>query len=68
MKEFFKKFWVDILAFIFIIAGIIILAIEGYSKAEINPIIEQFWSIIELIGLAILAIKKLLQKKATRNK
>lgn len=61
--DFFKKYWVEIIAFILLIVGIVLLAIEGFTKVEVDPIIEAVWVIVDLIANLIYAIKKLLQKK-----
>ena len=66
--DFFKKTWVTITAFVFIIIGVVILLLGGISVGEINNVVELIAGILSAIGLLIIAIKKLLQKKATTNK
>lgn len=66
--DFFKKTWVTIVAFVFIIIGVVILLLGGISVGEINNVVELVAGVLSAIGLLILAIKKLLQKKDTRNK
>ena len=66
--DFFKKTWVTIVAFVFIIIGVVILLLGGISVGEINNVVELVAGVLSAIGLLILAIKKLLQKKDTKNK
>lgn len=66
--DFFKKTWVMILAFVFIIIGVVILILGGVTVGEINNVVELIAGIISAIGLLILAIRKLLQKKDTTEK
>lgn len=66
--DFFKKTWVTIVAFVFIIIGVVVLLLGGISVDEINNTVELIAGIISAIGLLIITIKKLLQKKDTANK
>lgn len=66
--DFFKKTWVTIMAFVFIIIGVVVLLLGGISVGEINDIVERIAGILSAIGLLIIAIKKLLQKKDSTNK
>ncbi len=66
--DFFKKTWVMIMAFIFIIIGVVVLILGGTSAAEINNVVELIAGIISAIGVLIIAIRKLIQKKDTTNK
>jgi uncharacterized integral membrane protein len=66
--DFFKKTWVTIVAFVFIIIGVVVLLLGGVSVGEINNVVELIAGIISAIGLLIIAIKKLLQKKDTTKK
>lgn len=66
--DFFKKTWVTIMAFVFIIIGVVVLLLGGISVGEINDVIERIAGILSAIGLLIIAIKKLLQKKDSTNK
>lgn len=66
--NFFKKTWVTIVAFVFIIIGVVVLLLGGTSVGEINNVVELIAGILSAIGLLIVAIKKLLQKKDTTNK
>lgn len=66
--EFLKKTWVTIMAFIFIIIGVVVLILGGTSVGEINSVVELIAGVLSAIGLLIVAIKKLLQKKDTTNK
>lgn len=66
--EFLKKTWVTIMAFVFIIIGVVVLILGGTSVGEINGVVELIAGVLSAIGLLIIAIKKLLQKKDTTNK
>lgn len=66
--DFFKKTWVTIMAFIFIIIGVVILILGGVTVGEINNVVELIAGIISAIGFLIIAIKNLLQKKDTAKK
>lgn len=68
MKDFFNQLWVKILAWIMIIIGTVVLILGGTTTGDINQVVELVFGIIEAIGLLIIAISKLLQKKATTNK
>ena len=66
--NFFKKAWVQIVAFIMFVASIIILALSGFTQVEIAPIFEAVFAVLDVVSLLILAIKKLLQAKDSANK
>lgn len=66
--DFFKQVWVMILAVVFIIIGTIVLIIGGVTVGEINGIVELVAGVLSAIGLLIIAIRKLIQKKDTTNK
>ena len=66
--DFFKKIWVEILAFIMLVISIVILALGGFTKVEVAPVMEATFAVLDCISLLIIAIKKLLQKKDTANK
>ena len=66
--NFFKKTWVAILAFVFIIIGTLLLILNGLSVAEISNVVELVAGIVSAVGLLIIAMKELLQKKDSINK
>mgnify|MGYP003390389893 FL=1 len=68
MKDFFNQLWVKIMAWAFIIIGAVALLLGGTSVGDISGVVELVFGIIQAIGLLIIAIGKLLQKKATTNK
>ena len=68
MKNFFNQLWVKIVAWMMIIIGTAVLILGGTSVGDINQVAELVFGIIEAIGLLVIAIGKLLQKKATTNK
>lgn len=68
MKNFFEQTWVMIMAFVFIIIGVVILLLGGITVGEINNVVELIAGILSAVGLLIIAIRKLLQKKATAGK
>lgn len=68
MRNFFNQTWVKIVAWAMIIIGAIALLLDGTSVGDINQVVELVFGILQAIGLLIVAIGKLLQKKATTNK
>ena len=68
MKDFFNQLWVKIMAWIMIIIGTVVLILGGTTTGDINQVVELVFGVIEAIGLLIIAISKLLQKKASTNK
>jgi len=68
MKDFFNKLWVKIMAWAFIVIGAIVLLLGGTTVGDISGVVELVFGVIQAIGLLIIAIGKLLQKKATTNK
>lgn len=68
MKNFFNQLWVKIAAWIMIIIGTAVLILGGTSVGDVDQVVELVFGIIEAVGLLIVAIGKLLQKKATTNK
>jgi hypothetical protein len=66
--DFFKKTWVMIMAFVFLIIGVVLLILGGVTAGEINNTVELIAGILSAIGLLIIAIKNLLQKKDTATK
>ena len=68
MKDFFYNLWVKIMAWAFIVIGAIVLLLGGTTVGDISGVVELVFGVIQAIGLLIIAIGKLLQKKATTNK
>lgn len=68
MKGFFNQLWVKIIAWAFIVIGAVVLLLGGTSVGDISGVVELVFGVIQAIGLLIIAIGKLLQKKATTNK
>ena len=66
--SFFKQLWVEIVAVVMFVVSIIMLALAGFTQAEISPIFDAVFAVLDVLALLILAIKKLLQKKDTANK
>lgn len=66
--DFFKKTWVEVVAVIMFVLSIIMLALAGFTQADISPVFDAVFVVLDVITLLILAIKKLLQKKDTANK
>lgn len=66
--DFFKKSWVTILAVICAIVSIVLFALRGFTQVEVATVIDAIWAVVDVVGLLIIAIKKLLQKKDTTNK
>lgn len=68
MKNFLNQTWVKVISWIMIIIGVVIQLLNGVSVVEINKTVEMIFGIVQAVGLLIIAIQKLLQKKATTNK
>lgn len=68
MKDFFNQLWVKIVSWIMVIIGTAVLILGGTSVGDVDQVVELVFGIIEAVGLLIIAIGKLLQKKATTNK
>ena len=68
MKNFLNQTWVKIVAWVMIVIGVVVQLLNGVSVVEINEVVELIFGIVQAIGLLIVAIGKLLQKKATTNK
>ena len=68
MKEFFNKLWVQIVAWVFVIIGTAVLILGGTSVGDINNGVKLVLGIIEAIGLLVIFIKKMLQKKDSDKK
>lgn len=68
MKNFFKALWVQILAWVFIIIGTLALLLGGTAVDDIVKVPRLVFGIVEAVGLLIIFIKKLLQKKDSNNK
>lgn len=68
MKDFLNQLWVRIMAWAFIVIGAVVLLLGGTTVGDISGVVELVFGVIQAIGLLILAIGKLLQKKATTNK
>ena len=66
--NFFKKTWVTILAFVFLIIGVVILILGGTSVGEIDNLVELTAGIISAVGILIIAIREIIQKKDTAKK
>ena len=68
MKDFFNKTWVKIVAWVFIIVGTLVLLLGGTKVGDIVKVPELIFGILEAVGLLIVFIRSMLQKKDTTNK
>lgn len=66
--DFFKKAWVEVVAVVMFIVSIVVLALGGFTQAEISPLVEATFAVLDCISLLIIAIRKLLQAKDTAKK
>lgn len=66
MKDFFNKTWVKITSWVFIVIGTVVLLIGGTKVSDITKVSELVFGVVEAIGVLILFIKGLLQKKDTK--
>lgn len=68
MKNFFTQLWVQIVAWIAVVIGTAVLLIGGTEVGDINQTVQLVFGIVEAVGLLIIFIKKMLQKKDTTKK
>lgn len=68
IANFLNQTWVKVVSWIMIIIGVAVQILDGTDVGDINQVVELIFGIIQAIGLLIIAIGKLLQKKATTNK
>jgi hypothetical protein len=68
MRDFFNKVWVQVVAWIFVIVGTLVLILGGTGTGDISRVVELVFGIIEAVGLLVIFIKKMLQKKDTAEK
>lgn len=68
MKNFFKQVWVQVVAWIVVVIGTVVLILGGVDAGNIAKIPTLVFGIIEAIGVLILFIKSMLQAKDTKNK
>jgi len=68
VKNFFKNFWVQFVAWGFIILGTLALILGGTSVEDIVKVPEYVVGIVEAVGLLIVFIKQMLTKKDTAGK
>lgn len=68
MKNFFKNIWVQIIAWIMVIVGTVVLILGGIDAGKVAQVPTLVFGIIEAIGVLILFIKGLLQAKDTTKK
>ena len=68
MKNFFKQVWVQVVAWIMVIIGTLVLILGGTDVGNIEKIPMLVFGIVEAIGLLIIFIKQMLQKKDSAGK
>jgi len=68
IKEFFRKTWIVILAWVFLVVGTLILLLGGTDVGNITKIPQLVFAVLQAIGVLVLFIKSLLQAKDTTNK
>ena len=68
MKDFFNKTWVKVTSWIFLLIGAAALILGGTSLAEIGKGVELVAGIITAIGLLVVFIKEMLNKKDSAGK
>ena len=66
--SFFKKPWVVMVAAICAIISNVLFALHGFIQTDIAPFIDVIWAVVNVIGILLLAIRKLLLKKDTAGK
>ena len=68
MKDFFNKTWVKITSWIFLLVGAVALILGGTSVAEIGKGVELVAGIISAVGLLVVFIKEMVEKKDAAKK
>ncbi len=68
MKNFFQQVWVQVVAWIMVIIGTLVLILGGTEVGNIEKVPMLVFGIVEAIGLLIIFIKQMLQKKASAGK
>ena len=68
IANFLNQKWVKVVSWVMIVIGIFVQLIDGVSVVEINEVVQLIAELVQAFGLVIMAIAKLLQKKATTNK
>lgn len=68
MKDFFNKTWVKITSWIFLLIGAAALILGGTSVAEIGNGVELIAGIISAVGLLVVFIKEMVEKKDAAKK
>ena len=68
MKDFFNKTWVKVTSWIFLLIGAAALILGGTSLADIGKGVELVAGIITAIGLLVVFIKEMLNKKDSAGK
>lgn len=68
MKNFFQRVWVQVVAWIMVIIGTLVLILGGTDVGNIEKVPMLVFGIVEAIGLLIIFIKQMLQKKASAGK
>lgn len=66
--DWFKNTWVAIVGFVLLIIGTALLYLGGVGKVELNQTVEMVIAIVDSIGLLIIFIRKLIQKKDSAKK
>ena len=68
MKDFFNKTWVKVTSWIFLLVGAVALILGGTSVAEIGKGVELVAGIISAVGLLVVFIKEMIEKKNATKK
>ena len=68
MKDFFNNTWVKITSWILLLIGAVALILDGTSVAEIGKGVELIAGIISAVGLLVVFIKEMVEKKNAAKK
>ena len=68
MKDFFNKTWVKVTSWIFLLIGAAALILGGTSLADIGKGVELVAGIISAVGLLVVFIKEMIEKKDAAKK
>jgi hypothetical protein len=67
MKDFFKKTWVKVGAWVMVIVGSLVLILGGTAIADIGKIPTLVFAIVEAVGILIAFVASLVKSKTEKT-
>ena len=61
--DFFKKTWVKIVAWVLLVAGLLVLMLGGIGAAEIGDVVQMVATIVAMVAALIAFIAELVKPK-----